>query len=445
MEFQLEGPRRYCVAQGVLFAKRSDDPTIGDIVRSKPRPGKVVRTTGKSWRGPNGGLWAEFDAQAGEKPGWVLVEGPGFKLDGPALVEAPVSSVYALSDLHTDFPQNLSVLSTIPRYPDDAVILAGDISHDLTTLRKTFEIFVERFRHVFFCPGNHDLWLHRSDGCTDSLMKLSKVLALCEELGVHTKPKIVGDGILVVPLLSWYERGFDVEPDVEHEEVLPVEQTMTDFHTCKWPEGLSPADASLAEHFDRLNGELPERGRREECRVVLSFSHFLPRPELLPEKRFLFYPNLPKASGSRPLGTRVQELQPHCHIFGHSHYGWDAEVEGIRYLQAAVAYPRERDSRGFALRLCEGGAGFVGGEVPGGITVPTLVYDAATDELPRWSGFWSGHYDRHSRQPEDVRWIYRPPRSKERVGSALKVLVDAGEPVDDDAIVRQVQQASITQ
>ena len=27
---------------------------------------------------------------------------------------------------------------------------------------------------------------------------------------------------------------------------------------------------------------------------IISFSHFLPRIELIPEKRFLYYPNLPK-------------------------------------------------------------------------------------------------------------------------------------------------------
>ena len=31
---------------------------------------------------------------------------------------------------------------------------------------------------------------------------------------------------------------------------------------------------------------------------MISFSHFLPRQELLPEKRMLFVPNLAKAAGS---------------------------------------------------------------------------------------------------------------------------------------------------
>ena len=39
---------------------------------------------------------------------------------------------------------------------------------------------------------------------------------------------------------------------------------------------------------------------------ILSFSHFLPRIELCPEKRFLVYPDLMKAMGSLPLGRRAR-------------------------------------------------------------------------------------------------------------------------------------------
>lgn len=49
---------------------------------------------------------------------------------------------------------------------------------------------------------------------------------------------------------------------------------------------------------------------------------------LLPEKRYLFYPNLAKAAGSLPLAQRLGALQPDVHIFGHTHFSWDADIEG---------------------------------------------------------------------------------------------------------------------
>lgn len=38
---------------------------------------------------------------------------------------------------------------------------------------------------------------------------------------------------------------------------------------------------------------------------------------LLPEKRYLYYPNLAKAVGSDFLAARVAQLQPDLHLFGH--------------------------------------------------------------------------------------------------------------------------------
>eukprot|EP00971_Amphidinium_carterae_P194602 3861738-Amphidinium_carterae.1 len=56
-----------------------------------------------------------------------------------------------------------------------------------------------------------------------------------------------------------------------------------DFMLCKWPQGLSGSTDSLAMYMDGLNAELPNT---EGYTAVISFSHFLPRTELMPEKRF---------------------------------------------------------------------------------------------------------------------------------------------------------------
>lgn len=35
-------------------------------------------------------------------------------------------------------------------------------------------------------------------------------------------------------------------------------------------------------------------------------------------------------------------LKPDVHVFGHTHFGYDMELDGIRYLQAPLATPAER-------------------------------------------------------------------------------------------------------
>lgn len=48
-------------------------------------------------------------------------------------------------------------------YREDCLILAGDISDDQAILRTTFQLVVKKFQHVFFVPGNHDLWVRRKE------------------------------------------------------------------------------------------------------------------------------------------------------------------------------------------------------------------------------------------------------------------------------------------
>ena len=49
------------------------------------------------------------------------------------------------------------------QYREDALIVAGDVSDDLAVLRTTLRLLAARWKHVFFTPGNHDLWTRRAE------------------------------------------------------------------------------------------------------------------------------------------------------------------------------------------------------------------------------------------------------------------------------------------
>lgn len=59
----------------------------------------------------------------------------------------------------------------------------------------------------------------------------------------------------------------------------------------------------------------------------------------------LRHPNLAKAVGSDPLAARVEALRPDVHVFGHTHFSWDASLRGTRFVQWPLAYPAERARR----------------------------------------------------------------------------------------------------
>lgn len=59
-------------------------------------------------------------------------------------------------------------------YKSDAIIIAGDISDDSQVIKDTLKLFLSKWEHVFFVPGNHELWMRRSDAhLKDSLRKPS--------------------------------------------------------------------------------------------------------------------------------------------------------------------------------------------------------------------------------------------------------------------------------
>jgi len=328
-----------------------------------------------------------------------------------------IRHIHVCSDLHTESPENrawIDSLRSSTAYRQDCLIVAGDVSdshslfcHSMETLRAAFGV-------VFFVCGNHDLWTRRDGSEGDhSLEKLERLEAVCDDLGILTTPQRIamrnGPPVTVTPLLSFHHTEFDSEPDIAALRLPRVQSAVTDFRACRWPSPLATGGTALAEHFDGLNHApfgraavqaaaacvpalTPLRSwdeARAEGARLLSFSHFLPFIELCPEKRFLQYPDLMKAVGSLPLGRRVSALRPDCHVFGHTHFGWDGEIDGIRFVQAALATPRERRRRMRSLQI-------------GGIqSAPLQLYDGDEGDFvgPR-SAAWSSYYVSNARTPE---------------------------------------------
>ncbi|CAE7323000.1 unnamed protein product [Symbiodinium natans] len=244
-----------------------------------------------------------------------------------------------VQDIHTDIQDNLTWIARISDtdYVKDALIVAGDVSDSLEVMETTLALLKRKFADVFFVPGNHDLWVGEDETCVDKVAKLQE---LCSRLGVHNAAARVGTadtGVWVCPILSWHHQSWDPEPELEGWQIPSVAECMVDYERCRFPPGVSMFDDSAARRIDTMNDTLGlQQPLTERCshEALVTFSHFLPRIELSLEKRFLMLPCLPKASGSVYLRKRVEELRPDVHVFGHTHFGWDAVHDGVRYVQA---------------------------------------------------------------------------------------------------------------
>ncbi|KAM5570206.1 acyl-carrier-protein phosphodiesterase PptH [Rosa sericea] len=312
--------------------------------------------------------------------------------------------VFVLSDLHTDYTENMKWIKNLSsvRYKNDILIVAGDVSETYKNFIMTMSLLKNKFEHVLYVPGNHDLWC-RQEGeiYLDSHQKLNKVLDACRGLGVETNP-IVLDGLGIIPLLSWYHESFDKEEEITNIHIPHLEMACKDFKACKWSGELSNGDISLALYFDAMNEKNQNviKEIQNTCSQIITFSHFVPRQELCPEKRMLFYPKLPKIIGSDCLEVRIRSIHgvegsaSACHVFGHTHFCWDAVLDGIRYVQAPLAYPRERKRR------MNGGENWL----------PFCIYSNGklSDRLSPC--YWSDYYSSNPRTPHNTKlapWVAR--------------------------------------
>ena len=239
--------------------------------------------------------------------------------------------LFATSDLHTDYAENLRWLKELSDsdYRDDALIVAGDISDRFHIIRETLLLLRSKFRHVIFTPGNHELWIRDTE--FDSIEKLRRVLSLCNEMDVYTKPLRLDD-LWVVPLFSWYDGLFE-----------PARRSWADFHLCKWPDDAKP----LADYFLRLN----EPHLRTYDAPVVTFSHFIPRSDLLPPKEYLRISWLGSVSICAGLDSQIRQLKSKVHVCGHTHTTFDRVIEDVRYVQNAVRYPKERTATSIPIKL----------------------------------------------------------------------------------------------
>ena len=251
--------------------------------------------------------------------------------------------IFTVSDIHVDFDENARWVKALSAcdYLEDVLILAGDLSDSMTRISECFSCLVSKFRYVFYLPGNHECWVS-STSEMNSFEKFDQVLALANACGLITKRARVGE-FTIVPLMAWYDFSFG-EPD----DFIRV--AWADFKRCRWPSGYAhPAD--INEKFLAMNDLSPvEDGSR-----VMTFSHFLPRidvmPDYIPPEKRNIYPVL----GSDKLDIQIRSLSSEVHIYGHSHVNRLVCIDGVHYLNNAFAYPDEtRISRKCLFNVLDG-------------------------------------------------------------------------------------------
>jgi predicted phosphodiesterase len=246
--------------------------------------------------------------------------------------------VFAVSDLHVDYDENARWLSdlSVADYRQDVLILAGDVSDELPRVAAAFLALAKRFYKVVFVPGNHDLWLTSDSASCTSFDKFARICALAAEHGVSTVALSVGP-LSIVPLFGWYDFSFGAL-------TADVQKRWMDFRLCRWPDTTDSGD--VTDYFLGLN----EPALCSRSHLVITFSHFLPRIDVMPPGVSSATRSLFPVLGTNRLEMQLRRLNPIIHVYGHSHLNRDLTLDGTRYINNALGYPSEAGIAARSLR-----------------------------------------------------------------------------------------------
>lgn len=240
-----------------------------------------------------------------------------------------MTRIFALSDLHVDYGANAKWVANISatEYRDDLLILAGDIAHSMPLFEWCLNALARRFRKLLFVPGNHDLWVLHEAPERDSFQKLEDISAIVEASGASMQP-FRERNVSIIPLLAWYDYSFG-EPG-EH-----LRSSWMDYHACRWPKGVR--EKEVAAHFAACNKQqVSARGD-----TIITFSHFLPRIDLMPEYIPAKFRSLYPVLGTAQLELQLRVLNSRIHVYGHSHFNRNVSIGGVSYINNAFGYPSE--------------------------------------------------------------------------------------------------------
>jgi hypothetical protein len=252
----------------------------------------------------------------------------------------------AISDLHVGYAENREIVAGLrPASDEDWLIVAGDVAETVADIRWVLQTLADRFRRVLWVPGNHELWTHPRDEITlRGVARYEYLVALCRELGVTCPedPYPVWEGpggpVAVAPLFLLYDYSFLPAGCATKEEGLAYARgtgiVCNDerlLHPDPYPTREAWCRARVAETERRL-AELPDG-----LPTVLVNHYPLDRHPM----EVLWYPEFAMWCGTRATADWHRRFRVETMVYGHLHIPRTTWLDGVRFEEVSVGYPRE--------------------------------------------------------------------------------------------------------
>ena len=256
--------------------------------------------------------------------------------------------LWALSDLHVSRPANREALESLPAFPDDWLILAGDVTDGPRWLAWCFRRLTPKFRQVVWVPGNHELWtVSDRAGGLRGVALYERLILIARSHGVLTPedpyPVVEHrDGpVLVAPLFLLYDYSFRPGHVGRDEVVGWARET-----------GAVCADELLLHPYPFPDRDSWCAARCRDTAARLA-SHPADLPKVLVnhfplEERHAVLPRVPRFT---PWCGTVRTLGWHRRfnacavVYGHLHIWGTRWLDGVPFQEVSLGYPKQWDPR----------------------------------------------------------------------------------------------------
>ena len=262
--------------------------------------------------------------------------------------------LWAIADLHLAAAVNREALRALPRYPDDWLIVAGDVCESIDLFTEVLDWLSRRFARIIWTPGNHELWLtDRATAAFGSVAKYESLVAIARRLGVLTPedPFVVWppSGEVIVPLCTLYDYSFRPGTVALSDVVswaAELRNVAADEHLINPAPFPGMADWCVRRCTDtenRLTRELPV-----DARTIL-IGHYPLRQDLVRIPRI---PRFTPWCGTRLTEDWHRRFRASVVISGHLHVRRTDWRDGTRFEEVSLGYPKQWDqAKGLAAYL----------------------------------------------------------------------------------------------
>ncbi len=254
--------------------------------------------------------------------------------------------LYAISDLHLGHPANRQALAQLPAYPEDWLIVAGDVGETEAHLVEALRLLTARFARVIWTPGNHDLWtLPNEPNPLRGDAKYRRLVEICRGFGVLTPedPYVTWPGAgtpyILAPTFVLYDYTFR-PPSVTAENALAwaaEEDIVCADEVVLHPDPYPSRQAWCAARCRYTEARLTEAMESNAGAQLVLINHFPLRYDLA------HLPRIPRFSlwcGTTQTEEWHTRFPLAAVIYGHLHIRNSQQRDGVRFEEVSLGYPQ---------------------------------------------------------------------------------------------------------